>query len=117
MQKSFATPLWDLANKLRGSVELSEYKHVVPSLIFQKFVSVKFEILLQELIDEGKGDYAAGEFERSVLPIDAAEMKTTANVILRRTKEKAPDQYSALLQSIALTDGPAEEIQTVVEAQ
>ena len=29
--------LWDSANKLRGSVESSEYKHVVLSLIFLKF--------------------------------------------------------------------------------
>lgn len=35
--------LWDSANKLRGSVEPSEYKHVVLSLIFLKFVSDTFE--------------------------------------------------------------------------
>ena len=28
-----------LANKLRGSVELAEYKHVVLGQIFQKFIS------------------------------------------------------------------------------
>ena len=27
--KSFEEPLWDAANKLRGSVESSEFKHVV----------------------------------------------------------------------------------------
>ena len=41
--KSFEETLWDTANKLRGSVESSEYKHVVLSLIFLKFVSDKFE--------------------------------------------------------------------------
>jgi type I restriction enzyme M protein len=39
--KSFEEALWDSANKLRGSVESSEYKHVVLSLIFLKFVSDK----------------------------------------------------------------------------
>ena len=39
----FEENLWDAANKLRGSVESSEYKHVVLSLIFLKFVSDKFE--------------------------------------------------------------------------
>nr|WP_239986698.1 type I restriction-modification system subunit M N-terminal domain-containing protein [Fastidiosibacter lacustris] len=56
-QKSFEETLWDSANKLRGSVEPSEYKHVVLSLIFLKFASDKFEERMQELIDEGQGDY------------------------------------------------------------
>lgn len=56
-QKSFEQTLWDTADKLRGSVESSEYKHVVLSLIFLKFVSDKFEERKQELIDEGQGDY------------------------------------------------------------
>jgi type I restriction enzyme M protein len=39
----FEEALWDSANKLRGSVESSEYKHIVLSLIFLKFISDKFE--------------------------------------------------------------------------
>jgi len=53
-QKSIEETLWDSANKLRGTVEPSEYKHVVLSLIFLKFASDKFEERRQELIDEGK---------------------------------------------------------------
>ncbi len=56
-QKSFEETLWDSANKLRGSVEPSEYKHVVLSLIFLKFASDKFEERRRELIDEGKEKY------------------------------------------------------------
>jgi type I restriction enzyme M protein len=56
-QKGFEETLWDSANKLRGSVESSEYKYVVLSLIFLKFASDKFEARQQELIDEGKGNY------------------------------------------------------------
>ncbi len=55
--KSFEETLWDSANKLRGSVEPSEYKHVVLSLIFLKFASDKFLERRQELIDEGKDKY------------------------------------------------------------
>ena len=33
-EKSMETVLWDACNKLRGSVEPSEYKHVILSLIF-----------------------------------------------------------------------------------
>lgn len=56
-EKGFEEALWDSANKLRGSVESSEYKHVVLSLIFLKFASDKFEARRQELIDGGKQDY------------------------------------------------------------
>lgn len=56
-QKSFEQTLWDTADKLRGSVESSEYKHVVLSLIFLKFVSDKFEERRQALIDEGQEAY------------------------------------------------------------
>ena len=55
--KSFEESLWETATKLRGSVESSEYKHVVLSLIFIKFVSDKFEERRAELIAEGQQDY------------------------------------------------------------
>ena len=53
----FEQNLWDTANKLRGSVESSEYKHVVLSLIFLKFASDKFEARKAELIAEGREKY------------------------------------------------------------
>lgn len=56
-EKSMEEALWDSANKLRGTVESSEYKHVVLGLIFLKFASDKFENRRQELIDEGKDKY------------------------------------------------------------
>ena len=49
----FEEALWDAANKLRGSVESSEYKHIVLSLIFLKFISDTFEQRKQALIDAG----------------------------------------------------------------
>lgn len=53
-EKAIEETLWDSANKLRGTVESSEYKHVVLGLIFLKFVSDKFEIRRKELVAEGK---------------------------------------------------------------
>ena len=50
---NFEEALWDAANKLRGSVESSEYKHIVLSLIFLKFISDTFEQQRQKLIDTG----------------------------------------------------------------
>jgi type I restriction enzyme M protein len=56
-QKSFEESLWDSANKLRGSVESSEYKHIVLSLIFLKFVSDTFEQHRQKLIKNNQEKY------------------------------------------------------------
>ena len=54
---SIEQTLWAAADKLRGTVESSEYKHVVLSLIFLKFSSDKFEERRQELIAEKKQKY------------------------------------------------------------
>lgn len=45
--------LWKSADKLRGSVEPSEYKHVVLSLFFLKFASDKFEEQRSKLKEQG----------------------------------------------------------------
>lgn len=56
-QVSFEDALWGACDKLRGTVEPAEYKHVVLSLIFLKFVNDKFDGRRQELKDEGKEKY------------------------------------------------------------
>lgn len=53
-EKSIEESLWESANKLRGSVEPSEYKHVVLSLIFLKYANDCFIERREELIAEGK---------------------------------------------------------------
>jgi type I restriction enzyme M protein len=68
-EKNIEETLWDSANKLRGSVEPSEYKHVVLGLIFLKFASDKFEERKLELIAEGKERY-----------LDMVEFYTSRNV-------------------------------------
>ena len=49
-EKSIEETLWESANKLRGSVEPSEYKHVVLSLIFLKYAYDRFVERRNELI-------------------------------------------------------------------
>ncbi len=56
-EKSIEESLWSSANKLRGSVEPAEYKHVVLGLIFLKFTSDKFEEHRKKLIADGKKKY------------------------------------------------------------
>ena len=56
-KKGFEETLWDTANQLRGSVESSEYKHVVLSLVFLKFISDKFETRRKKMIADGQADF------------------------------------------------------------
>lgn len=55
----FEETLWKAADKLRGSMDASEYKHLVLGLIFLKYISDKFETKYDELVAEGEG---GGEF-------------------------------------------------------
>ena len=48
---SMEEALWKSADKLRGSVEPAEYKHVVLSLFFLKFASDKFEAQRKAIAD------------------------------------------------------------------
>jgi len=45
----FEDKLWQAADKLRGHMDPSEYKHVVLGLIFLKYISDSFENLHEEL--------------------------------------------------------------------
>lgn len=56
-QDSMEEKLWKTAIKLRGSVEASEYKHIVLGLIFLKYAGDKFEQQQNKLISEGKEKY------------------------------------------------------------
>ena len=60
--------LWQAADRLRGSIDAAEYKHVVLGLIFLKYISDAFEArrctLAQELATDGiEGDQAEALLE------------------------------------------------------
>ena len=57
-EKAIEEALCESANKLRGSVEPSEYKHVVLSLIFLKYANDRFTERRKELVAEGKEAFA-----------------------------------------------------------
>ncbi|WP_315080564.1 class I SAM-dependent DNA methyltransferase [uncultured Clostridium sp.] len=51
----FENRLWEMADKLRGNIESSDYKHVILGLIFLKYISDAFEEKYAELLAEGDG--------------------------------------------------------------
>ena len=52
----FETQLWTAADKLRGNMEPSDYKHVALGLIFLKYISDAFEAKRAELLKEELAD-------------------------------------------------------------
>lgn len=48
----FEEKLWAAADKMRGSMDSAEYKHIVLGLIFLKYISDSFNILHEKLIKE-----------------------------------------------------------------
>lgn len=51
----FEKQLWEAADKLRGSMDASQYKYIILGLIFLKYLSDIFEKKYKELIEEGDG--------------------------------------------------------------
>lgn len=52
----FEAKLWATADKLRGNMEPSDYKHVALGLIFLKYISDAFEAKYEALQNEKYGD-------------------------------------------------------------
>ncbi len=55
--RGFEQELWASADRLRGAIESSEYKHVILSLLFLKFASEQFYRHRQALVAQGMGAF------------------------------------------------------------
>src|SRR4051794_13092707 len=64
----FEAQLWAAADKMRGHMDASEYKHVVLGLIFLKYISDAFEEKREQLLlsfaDPKSDDFIKDEKER-----------------------------------------------------
>ena len=59
----FEKDLWDSANKMRGSMDASVYKHVVLPIVFLKYISDSFEAVHAGLAEEGDDPEDRDEYE------------------------------------------------------
>jgi len=73
----FAKELWEACDRLRGSVESAEYKHLVLGLVFLKYISDSFErrrAVLEAATHESSSDlYTEDEEERAEVLEDRDE--------------------------------------------
>jgi len=70
--------LWQTADKLRGSIDAAEYKHVVLGLIFLKYISDAFEARRAKLAEELKADGIEGRQAEKLL--ESRDEYTAENV-------------------------------------
>lgn len=86
-EKAIEVTLWDAANKLRGSVEPAEYKHVVLGLIFLKFASDKFEDQRAILIADGKEKYLEMPEFYNMNNVFFLEENSRWNYLIKKSKQ------------------------------
>jgi|APSaa5957512535_1039671.scaffolds.fasta_scaffold03526_6 type I restriction enzyme M protein len=58
----FENELWASANKMRGNMDASEYKHVVLPLVFLKYISDAFEDIYASLVSRGRNPENRDEY-------------------------------------------------------
>ena len=63
----YTDTLWQAADKLRGTVDAAEYKHVVLGLLFLKYISDSFESRRVKLKEELEKDGIGGQHLESLL--------------------------------------------------
>lgn len=70
--------LWQAADKLRGTIDAADYKHVVLGLIFLKYISDAFEARRVKLAEELKADKIEGKQAETLL--ESRDEYTAENV-------------------------------------
>ena len=53
----FEKEIWNVADKLRGNMDASEYKSVILGLIFLKYLSDRFEEVYNKLLLDPLSDF------------------------------------------------------------
>ncbi len=79
----FETTLWATADKLRGHMDPSEYKHVVLGLIFLKYISDAFEERYNELtlyVQDPNSDYYVKEPSERYILVEDRDAYTSENI-------------------------------------
>ncbi|WP_217529245.1 type I restriction-modification system subunit M [Vibrio metschnikovii] len=76
--KELESKLWTAADKLRASLDASQYKHAVLGLIFVKYVSDAFMLRQEEI----KADLANPDHEYYLNPADFSEEELAAEIAI-----------------------------------
>ena len=71
--RSLEASLWAAADKLRGTLDAAEYKHVVLGLIFLKYISDAFEVA------PGKSMRFTGAIDRAAPAVNRVAIAPLAN--------------------------------------
>jgi len=79
----FQKDLFDAANKMRGSVAPSDYKHYVLPLIFLRYLSNKYEqrrLTLEQMVTDPSSEWYTDDVETQVIIIEDRDQYMSENV-------------------------------------
>ena len=82
--------LWISADKLRSTLDASQYKHAVLGMIFLKYVSDSFDIRRRELTEQFKNS----EHEYFLDPVDFGDVESTEYQAEINTELEERDYYT-----------------------
>jgi type I restriction enzyme M protein len=99
-EMSLEDKLWETAEQLRGSVEVSEYKYIALGLMFLKFISDRYEERRKELLEETKTpkseNYCENEKDRQYI-LNQKDQYSSKGVFFL----KEEDRWSDLTKIVA----------------
>lgn len=124
----FESELWASANKMRGAMDASKYKHVVLPLVFLKYISDAYEAVRAELVAEGDDPTDRDEYEmRGVFQVpekalfrhlvQSAMNPNIGKLIddsMALIEQKNPELQGVLEKNFAASDLPSEVLGEVV---
>lgn len=110
----FEKDLWSAADKLRGNIDVSEYKHIVLGLLFLKYISDAFYKRREELDsatrDKNNADYYVENEEARKQILDTKDFYTSSGVFY--VPEKSRWEY---LQTKIMSSDVGKVLDTAME--
>ena len=112
--KELKDTLWKAADKLRGSMDASQYKDIVLGLVFLKYVTDAFDARRAELRAEGEERGDSEEYIRKTWRISTLTVRRTFSgstpslagpscVTTRRARRATPARSTSPLASSSIT--------------
>jgi len=83
----FEEKLWAAADKMRGSIDATDYKHIVLGLIFLKYISDSFEERQEEILEEDGVEFVEDRDEYTMKNVFWVSKEARWGIIKSKAKD------------------------------
>ena len=109
--KELKDTLWKAADKLRGSMDASQYKDVILGLVFLKYVSDSFD----ERREQIRTDLAAEGFVTNVPGKGSYVLPRNAELVRERVLREVTEHFTDAVAKARLVDLTPAELHTALD--